>query len=382
MAVAIQERRWHQADPNSAFWMAVQSGTAGATVGVPGVGKSSSVLQMCQAMKRDMMLLIGSTHAPEDVAGIPFVSTCRAFFDMVPPKWAERLSRPGALLFIDELTTVPPAMRAAMLSMLTERRLGSLVIHPDTLMCAAYNPPHLAPSASPLEKSMANRFFHSEWKHDFDAWTEGMESENDTWGKPWFPVLEPDWKRYASKWGYRITGYLRKNSNDRINIPQNDDEMAYATPRSWYYLRNCLAAAESVEAPGHIQNQLATGCIGKTVGGNFLKYVSTLDLVDPEAVLAGTEQFKFDRKRIDLASALLTSIVSCIRQNYSQDRLDAAVDIFVNNVGKHAKDLTLSQLRHLMQARPEGTKLSAKTIQNITQFGKTIPDAVRNKGDA
>jgi hypothetical protein len=51
-------------------------------------------------------------------------------------------------------------------------------------------------------------------------------------------------------------------------------------------------------------------------------------------------------------------------------------------VGKHAKDLTLSQLRHLMQARPEGTKLTAKTIQNITQFGKTIPDAVRNREGA
>jgi hypothetical protein len=96
-------------------------------------------------------------------------------------------------------------------------------------------------------------------------------------------------------------------------------------------------------------------------------------------VIAGTATFVFDRKRIDLASALLTSLVSCIRRDYSQDRLDAAVEVFTNNVGKNARDLVLSQLRHLVQARPEGTALSAKTIKNITEFGKDIPDAVRRR---
>lgn len=379
MVAAKKSNQWHKADPNSAFWLAVQAGIASETEGPPGVAKSSSVLQMCKSMGRDMMLLIGSTHAPEDVAGIPFVSSCKAFFDMVPPRWAERLSRPGALLFIDELTTVPPAMRAALLSMLTERRLGSLIIHPDTLMAAACNPAHMAPNASPLEKSMANRFFHCEWRHDFDSWQEGMESENDAWGSPWFPVVESNWRRHAVKWGHMITGYLRKNSNERILIPNNDDEKAFPTPRTWHYLRNCLAAAESVEAPSHIQSQLAAGCVGKTVGANFFRYVSELDLVDPEAVLAGTATFVFDRKRVDLASALLTSLVSCIRREYSQDRLDTAVEVFTNNVGKNARDLVLSQLRHLVQARPDGTALSAKTIKNITEFGKDIPDAVRRR---
>lgn len=227
---------------------------------------------------------------------------------------------------------------------------------------------------------MANRFVHFEWECDFDAFCSGMESEQDEFTHGWLPILPADWGRLKVKWGHMITGYLRKNSNERLMVPDNDEEVAFPTYRSWHYLRDCLAAADSVAAPPNIQSKLAAGSVGKTVGSNFLRYVAQLDLIDPEACLAGTAEFKFDRKRIDLASALLTSLVSCIKQNYSEERLDAAVDIFCNNVGKHAKDLVFTQLRHLVQSRPEGTQLSKKSIAVISEFGKTIPDSIRNKG--
>jgi hypothetical protein len=137
-----------------------------------------------------------------------------------------------------------------------------------------------------------------------------------------------------------------------------------------------------VGAPSNIHQQMAHGAVGRTVGSNFLRYVAQLDLIDPEACLAGSVQFQFDRKRIDLAAALLTSLVSCIKQNYSEERLDAAVDIFCTNIGKHAKDLVFTQLKPLVQARPEGTQLSRKTIATISEFGKTIPDSIRNRGKA
>ena len=375
-------RQWSKADANSPGWITAQAGHTPLFEGVPGVGKSSSILAMALLLKREALLLIGSTHAPEDFSGIPFVSTCKTYFSQVPAEWAARLSKPGAMLFIDELTTVPPSVRAAMLSMLTERRLGSLAIHPDTIILSACNPPRYAPNASPLEKSMANRFAHYQWVHDFETWTTGMESEVDCYEQAWFPVVDPNWQRFRVKWGHMITGYLRKNSNERVLIPDNDEELSFPTPRTWTYLRNCLAAAESVAAPPNIQSKIAAGCVGKTVGSNFLRYVAQLDLIDPEACLAGTAKFEFDRKRVDLASALLVSLVSCIKQNYTEERLDAAIDIFCNNVGKHAKDLVFTQLRHLVKARPEGKPLSKKSIEAITEFGRNIPDAVRNRGKA
>ena len=226
---------------------------------------------------------------------------------------------------------------------------------------------------------MANRFVHFEFSPNYDDWKAGMCSSTDSWGESWIPTLPGDWHRYKEKWGYLITGYTDKNSNDRCLVPDSDEENAYPTPRSWHALRDILAAAESVEAPGHIQARLAHGCVGKTVGANFLRYVAQLDLVDVEAVLKGEKTFVFDRNRVDLASALLVSAVSSLKQNYSEERLDAAVSLFCENVGRHAKDLVLTQLRPLVNTRPEGQKIPARSMELITAFGKTLPAEVRNK---
>jgi hypothetical protein len=368
---------WSRVHPMTHFFLAAQAKLPAGTEGPVGVAKSSTILQYANRVKRDMMLLIGSTHAPEDFSGIPYVNEARSFFNQVPPQWAERLSRPGALLFVDELTTVPPSVRAAMLSMLTERRLGNMAIHPDTVVMAAWNPPKMAPNASPLEKSMANRFFHSEWEMDWSGFEAGMQSQHDEWGQTDIPVADDDWRSNVVKWGYLITSYLRKNSADRMRIPDNDEERAFPTPRTWHYTRNCLAVGESVGAPANIMSDLATGCIGKTVGSNFMRFVAQLDLIDPEECLSGNKQFVFDRKRVDLAAALLVSLVSCIKQHYTEDRLVSAVDIFCNNIGKHTKDLVFTQLKNLVNARPEGTALPKKALEIISAFGKTIPDAVR-----
>lgn len=371
---------WAKAHPMSHLAIAVQVGVPGGAEGAVGIAKSSTIHQWAERWAKEALLLIGSTHAPEDFSGIPYVSECKRFFNQVPPYWAERLARPGALLFIDELTTVPVSVRAAMLSMLTERRLGNLRIHPDTIMIAAWNPPKMAPNASPLEKSMANRFFHCDWEISWADWESGMTTQDRKWGASEVPVVPLNWADYLEKWGYLITSYLRKNSADRIRIPENDEERAFPTPRTWDYACRVLAGGEAVGAPSNVQAQLVAGCVGKQVGSTFMQYVAQLDLLDPEECLAGTKQFVFDRKRVDLAAALLVSLVACVKQNYTEDRLCSAVDIFCNNVGKSAKDLVFTQLKNLVNARPEGTPLPRRALDIISAFGKSIPDAVRNKG--
>jgi hypothetical protein len=347
--------------------------------GPPGVAKSSVVHQWANNLRRDPLFLIGSIHSPEDFGGLPFPNEERTFFKMTPPAFGERLTRPGALLFMDELTTTPPSVRAAMLSMLTERRLGDLLIHPDTLFIAACNPPEMAPNASPLEKSMSNRFFHWDWKHDFDAWASGMMSEDDDFQPRWVPTLPGDWKRFKPMVGANLVSYFRRNSNDRISIPKGDEEYAYCTPRSAKYLRDALAAAASVNAPEDIKKDICIGMVGKTVGRNIMQFLAQLDLVDPEEVLSGKKQFKHNKTRADLTVTLMTSVVTAVKQHYSEDRMDAAVELFCSNIGQDTADLVFTQLRHLVEARPEGLPLSKKSLAAIKQFGDRIPPQFRKK---
>lgn len=373
-------RLWANACANVAAWICAMARRNAFLWGPPGVSKSASAYQMAMAQGREFLLLLGSTMAPEDVGGIPHVMTAEQFFRSLPPWWADRLSRPGVVLMADEFTCTAPSVRAPLQTMYSDRRIGQLQIHEDNWLIAAANPVQFAPNASPIEKAMSNRFVHFDFVHNYEAWRKGMESDKDQFGEVFVPTLPTDWRRFVPKWGSLIVGYLDKNSTDRIAIPDNDDDMAYPTPRTWHILRDCLAAAEAVGAPGHIEAKLAHGCIGKVVGANFLKYKASLDLVDPEEVLTDPSKFTFDRNRVDLASALMSSIVSAVKLNFTEDRLAVAADVFCNNIGKHAKDLVFTQLRHLLNARPEGTTIPAKTLKIVSDFGKTIPAAVKPKG--
>ena len=372
-------RDWAEADPNVAYWLCAQAGQNVLCEGEPGVAKTQSVIRMSELMGREALILLGSTMAPEDVGGIPHVMTAEQFFRQIPPYWAHRLSEPGVNLFCDEFTTVTPSVRAPLLTMYSDRRIGQLRIHPSNLMLAACNPPIWAPNGSPLEKAMANRFSHFKWNFNFEGFSNGMESPEDTFTFGYIPTLPEGWGDLKPKWGHLITGYLRKNSNERVVVPQSEDEKAYPTPRTWHALRNCLAAADAIGAPANIQLEIAQATVGRVSGGNFMRHVAQVDLADPEAVLAGTVTFKFDRKRVDAAAALLVSIVSCIRQKYTEERMIRAVDVFCNNIGQHAKELVFTHLRSLASAKPTNEKMPTEAVKIIGEFGKTIPEHVKRQ---
>jgi hypothetical protein len=373
---------WTKACNNVAAWIVAQARRNVMMWSPPGQSKTASTIHMARRMGREFLLLIGSSMPPEDVGGLPDIKrnamSAAEFFLNIPPYWAHRLQQPGCILLADEFTCTGPATRAPLQLVFANRRIGQLEIHPDNWLMGAANPSKWAPNATPLEKAMANRFVHIDFKINYESWKIGMQSSADKFGEDWIPTLPSDWERYKEKWGYLITSYLDKNSNDREHAPpDSDEENSYPTYRSWMTLRDVLAAADSVGAPGGVMSQLAHGTVGKVVGSNLLRHVAHLDLVDVEAVLKGEKTYTFDRNRVDLASALLVSAVAALKQNYSEARLDAAVDLFCNNVGKHAKDLVLTQLKPLVSARPEGSPLPRRSAEIITAFGKTIPAEAR-----
>ena len=87
--------------------------------------------------------VIGSLREPSDFAGLPVVHDDGV--RMEPPSWAKRLQVAGAgYLFLDELSTSPPAVQAAMLGVALERRIGDLLLPRAVQVVAAANPPERA----------------------------------------------------------------------------------------------------------------------------------------------------------------------------------------------------------------------------------------------
>ncbi len=108
--------------------------------GAPGTGKTSTIRAMAEVMGWPCETVIASIREPSDFAGLPVVIGDGVRF--APPGWARRLAEAGrGLLFLDELSTAPPAVQAALLRVVLERVVGDREPPADVRVGAAANPP-------------------------------------------------------------------------------------------------------------------------------------------------------------------------------------------------------------------------------------------------
>ena len=131
--------------------------------GAPGSGKTSMITALAHDLDLPLEVVVGSIHEPSDFTGLPVVRETTTWF--APPHWAERLTKQGrGILFLDELTTAPPAVQAAMLRIVLEKTVGHLRLPPHVRIIAAANPPSVAADGWDLAAPLANRFIHLQWQ--------------------------------------------------------------------------------------------------------------------------------------------------------------------------------------------------------------------------
>src|SRR3990167_1097439 len=143
--------------------------------GSPGSGKTAYVRALAKKMGATVETLIGSMLDPSDVGGIPIVVDGRVLY--APPGWAERIlaclkAGTVAWLFLDELSCAPPAVHAALLRLIHERRLGTMDLSGCKII-AASNPPDTAADGGTLPPAQANRFCHVTWQPQLQTWIQG-----------------------------------------------------------------------------------------------------------------------------------------------------------------------------------------------------------------
>ncbi len=156
-----------------ALAVAVQAGEPLLVWGRPGVGKSARVEAVAAALERPCITVIGSLREASDFAGLPIRTEDGVRF--APPTWAlAAAAEPNTVLFLDELTSAPPGVQAAMLRLVLDRRIGDLALPDGVAIVAAANPPDLAADGFDLSAPLANRFCHLHWEADVATWVAGM----------------------------------------------------------------------------------------------------------------------------------------------------------------------------------------------------------------
>ena len=158
---------------NCALAIAIQAGVPILTWGPPGVGKTATITMLADVLALPLEVVLASIREPSDFSGLPVIG--KEGVRMEPPAWAHRLALAGkGLLFLDEISTAPPAVQSALLRVVLERAVGDLALPASVSVVAPANPPEQAVCGWDLSAPLANRFCHLFWSLDTQGWIDGM----------------------------------------------------------------------------------------------------------------------------------------------------------------------------------------------------------------
>ncbi|WP_412078893.1 AAA family ATPase [Streptomyces xanthophaeus] len=333
--------------------------------GEPGIGKTASLTQLAESLDLPLTTVIASVHEPSDFSGLPVVGDDPAEqgVPMAPPDWAVRLVRAGrGLLFLDELSTAPPAVQAALLRLVLERRIGSLQLPPGVRIVAAANPRSSAADGWELSPPLANRFVHLQWIHDQEVVVRGL---GGTWPRATLPRLDPGKLAPAVDFARRaVCGLLAARPTLVHRLPSGEARRggAWPSPRSWEMTLRLIAFATAAGSARDVLSLLVRGTVGDGPGLELLAGLDRMDLPDPEALLADPAGAVLP-ERGDLRQAVLDGVVAAVRKRPEKSRWDAAWALLVRALETGAPDLVVVPATTLATLRQEEWDVPASIEQ-------------------
>jgi hypothetical protein len=252
--------------------------------GPPGVGKSQMVAQVAARHSAPVIDIRLSQMEPSDLRGIPFRVEGRvewAIPSLLPD--AQRHG-PAGVLFLDEITSAPPAVSAAAYQLILDRRLGDYQVPPHWAIFAAGNRQGDRGVTYTMPAPLANRFSHFEVETHLDDWV--------SWA-------------YANGIDERVIAFLRFRPELLFDFDPAHNPVAFPSPRSWEFAHRGLRKFE--DHPELLQGTLQA-CVGPAAGIELTAFVNSLDqMPDLDAIVAG-EPVRVPRE-IDLQYAVAAALV-------------------------------------------------------------------------
>lgn len=320
----------------------------------PGTGKSSLVRGVAAADGVPCETVLGSIREPADVAGLPVVTASGVVLS--PPSWATRLAEAGAgYLFLDELTTCPPAVQAAMLAVALDRVVGDLRLPDSVRVVAGANPADRAADGWELSPPLANRFCHITFMPSVDEWLDGMTVG---WSAP--PAsraVDPDPVRTAAVTA-TVTGFVRSRPELLHAFPRDAASTGNPWPsrRVWAMLAAALAHVRDDDDAA--RQALAFGLVGEGAGVEYLTWCEQADLPDPAAVVADPSIVQWG-DRPDRVWAVLAGVATWSASQGTAAAWRAAWGPLLAAAEHGAVDVAAAAARSLGRSRPAAATVPA-----------------------
>lgn len=360
-----------------AFQMALHANIPVILWGSDGEGKSSFARATAESLGWGFATLIGSTMDPTDVGGLPIITgdTNNPGFAKIPHRIFKEACEYGEkgipyLIMLDEMNCSPQAVLSTMLNLLTAREAGDTRLPSTVRFAAAANPPEIAVGAVDFQPPTCSRMIHLEYQLSEETWDTGMISG-------WAPVppvsMPEDWEDARLGQARALLVAFRKRfpacfrtipTAEHLNKPRS-------VPRTLSYLARVTACWEASGTNSDVLRLLAKGLVGPGVGGDFLNFYKTRELIpSPVEILASPMTVEIPEERGDLCYLMFCSVAAHVLQFPTVENWKAAWALIGRTEGTRAiahSALAARTLAGLLRQQ-QGSKLRKHIPQEARIF--------------
>lgn len=219
--------------------------------GSPGIGKTAIVQQFSVDLGIELVPLLGSQLAPEDIIGVPVIidNSCSVF---CPPRMIVR--KEPFVLFLDELNICSHEVQKAFYSLINEKRIGDYRLPEGSIVIGAGNRQQDSAIVKTMSSALINRMLHVELRVSPREWLEWAHANNI--------------HRF-------IIEYLETRPDHLCSLPSKTEE-PFSSPRSWHILSDSLNKYSEEQLTDEILDVLAFGCLTSSHASNFKGFVKNI----------------------------------------------------------------------------------------------------------
>ena len=339
---------------NWPVYIPAQIGIVPYVQGSPGEGKSAVIRALAELTNRRFLPCYLESMLPEDLGGIPVPRSvdiggmpAECAVKLLDETFLRAKSEPSIVL-LDELNQASHSMMAAAQEWINPP--------PDQAwVFAAGNPIEQATNGVEFSAPFVNRLCVVEWTCPVDSITAGWRSGFKSYPAPQFPIVPPDYlDTFGPLWGGVLADFVDRFPELMKACPEDTSAASkpWPSPRSWTNVGRLMAAADSVGANAVTKDALIKGCVGAAAGQQFQRFVTSLQLPDPEELLAQPHTLKLPQ-RFDLSRAIVASVIGRIRANATPQRWECAWD-FLEVVFGQQPETAMASEGTLWKLKPDG----------------------------
>ena len=277
-------------------------------VGSPGCGKSQIIYKIAEDYNLKVIDLRLSQCDPTDLSGFPpighNINSAKAKADYVPMAHFPIEGDPipdgysGWLLFLDEMTSAPPAIQAASYKLVLDRMVGSHHLHKNVAIVAAGNLETDNAIVQPMSTALQSRLVHMELVIDSNEWVEWAEQNNID---------------------HRITSYIKFKPSQLYTFTPDHTDKTYACPRTWSFADKVMKVTED---DNKLRLAMLAGTLSEGVAREFTAFMKIYnDLPTITQITMNPKEV-----RVPIEPSILFALTGSIAHNATPDNFEKLME--------------------------------------------------------